>query len=355
MTEDARLLCTSMGTSHNSKPSRSRQLPLELVEEIFAEAWKSTTDATERQDLYALLETAHPALAEIIERVAIRFVMLETLGPSKRSDGALYSNILKKIELSQHTEAGQEPPRTVAQRFAGAHVRMDAQRLLLELEQVYQFGYSRTSLRPILDVITSVTLYSSTEKRRVGVATGAVYSLLASLPHLTHLHLDFDLDQERFSLPDGSHNFGGATPVPLPSLTFLRTRTCPGCGWASASSHAPECLRAAFAQIFPKLRELQLDTPLFLKYVDAPPTLECVTLNAPPPAKLFCSIQGYNVAAGLRRWMEPRPEEARGESRRVRLKKIVVHTGWEEPIGWKQAQEACDRFGVQFVRQVLYV
>ncbi|OJT05621.1 hypothetical protein TRAPUB_3544 [Trametes pubescens] len=344
-----------MGT-YNSKPIRSsRQLPQEVVEEIFVEAWKATSDALERQDLYASLEAAHPALAEIIERVAVRFVMLETLGPSKRSDGALYSDILNKIELLQHTAAGGEPPRTVAQRFGGSHVRMDAQRLLLELDQVHRFEYSPTSLRPILNIVTSITLYSSTEQRRVGVATEVVYRLLARLPHLTHLHLDFDMDHERFTLPDGSYHYGGGMPVPLPSLTFLRTRTCPGCGWASMSSHAPECLRAAFAQIFPKLRELQLDTPIFLKYFDAPPTLECVTLNAPPPAKLFCSIQGYNVAAGLRRWMEPRPEEARGRSRRVRLKKIVVHTGKEEPIGWQQAQEACDRFGVRFVREVLYL
>lgn len=174
---------------------------------------------------------------------------------------------------------------------------------------------------------------------------------LANLPHLTHLHLDFLLRD--FSPCEGRRDDPPAPPFVLPSLTFLRMRGYSTCSLAPTKVHMPDCLAGSFARAFPKLRELRLDTPMFLKYLDIPPALEIITICA-PPFRPFSSIQNCNVVEGLRHWMEPKAGTG-GEAISTQLKKIAVRTGVDEPLEWQQAQKACKRFGILFVREVCYM
>lgn len=80
--------------------------------------------------------------------------------------------------------------------------------------------------------------------------------------------------------------------------------------------------------------------------------LESITICT-PSFMLFSSIQNCNVGTGLRHWMEPKAGTG-GEAVSMQLKKIVVRTGVNEPLGWQRAQRACERFEILFVREVRY-
>lgn len=355
------------------------QLPIEIVEEIVAEAWKSTSSANERQQLYSSLEEALPTLEDVIGRVAVRYVTFAMpLHPTESSDGILYSDIFREVERTQPEDdhPADQVPSTADQRFRASHLRLDmtdVRRGTTTDCGIRVFENREGPLYSILNSVSSITLASLLPiperdiRRLVGDSfilgtlreMETVFSLLANLPRLTSLHLEYDVGVHRARL-----GIGPMAPIAFTALTFLRTRTCPCCGlpphtynapFDGSRGHAAECARGAFARMFPRLRELQLDAPLFLQYLVVPPSLERITLDAPPPAKLFCSIQTYNVAAGLRRWMEPRLEAGGGRTTRMRLGKIVVRTGADEPFGWRQAQEACEKHGVDFVREVCYV
>lgn len=349
-----------LDTTHTLIP---RQLPLETIEEIITEAWKATADASERLDLHSTLKAAHPTLGAVIDRVATRFIILASLRPTEPSDGVLYIDILRNLQRVHHAAdvepASEEHVRKAAERFRWSHVRLDVETMRYhDCNQLLKS--QKTLLQPVYNVITSVTIGSVRSGERVGIPTETVLRFLGRLPCLTRLHLDFDEDQYRYE-PRTIYLDQKGGPIVFSAVTYLRTRTCPGCGLSSSTyagardqMHASECFKNAFGRTFPNLRELQLDAPLFLKYLDAPRTLESVTISAPPTMKLFCSIQAYNVATGLRRWLEWREGESVSKGRRMPLKKVVVRTGKDEPIGWQQAREACERFGVEIVREVYF-
>lgn len=356
------------------------RLPTEIVEEIVADAWMSSSSADERQHLYSSLKEAVPTLRDVIGRVAIRYVTFAMpLHSTEPLDGTLYSDIFREVESTQQDDHPADHAPSTAdsdQRFRASHLRLD----MTDARQgttidcgIRVFENHEGPLYSILNSVSSITLASLLPiperdiRRLVGDSfilgtlreMETVFSLLADLPRLTSLYLGYDVGAHRARLGKGP-----MPPIAFTALTFLRTRTCPCCGlpphtynapYDGSRGHAAECARGALARMFPRLRELWLDAPLFLRYLVVPPSLESITLDAPPPAKLFCSIQTYNVAAGLRRWMEPRQDAASGKAARMRLEKIVVRTGGVEPIGWRQAQEACDKYGVAFVREVYYV
>ncbi|EIW63718.1 uncharacterized protein TRAVEDRAFT_67742 [Trametes versicolor FP-101664 SS1] len=354
------------------------QLPIEIVEDIVAEAWKSASSANERQHLYSSLKQADPTLGDVIGRVAIRYVTLAMpLYSTEPSDHTLYSDIVREVEHTQPVDGPPDhAPSTADQHFRASHLRLDMTDVRGGTTTdcgIRVFEDRGGPLYSILNSVSSITLASLLPiperdiRRLVGDSfilgtlreMEIVFGLLADLPRLTSLYLEYDVGVHSARLGKGP-----MPPIAFTALTFLRTRTCPCCGlpphtynapYDGSRGHAAECARGAFARMFPRLRELWLDAPLFLRYLVVPPSLESITLDAPPPAKLFCSIQTYNVAAGLRRWMEPRQDAASGEAARMRLEKIVVRTGGVEPIGWRQAQEACDKYGVAFVREVHYV
>ncbi|OJT05630.1 hypothetical protein TRAPUB_3553 [Trametes pubescens] len=357
------------------------ELPIEIIEEIVAEAWKSTSSANERQKLYSLLKEADTTLADVIGRVAIRYITFAMpLRSAKPSGDALYSGIFREMERTRQVD---DPvglvPSTADQRFRASHLR-------LEITSVHSTDMTSPNesgigvfenrggpLYSILDSVSTITLATQPYKSPreddrggllfsfgAGILHGmeTLFGLLGNLSRLTSLCLEYDL-----GMHPARFHAGRMPPVVFAALTFLRTRTCPCCGLPALTynvpldrqGHAAECAQGALARMFPKLRELQLDAPLFLQYLVVPPTLESITLDSPPPKKLFCSIQTYNVAAGLRRWMEPRQGAAGGRTTRMGLKRIVVRTGRDEPIGWRPAQVACDKYGVAFVREVFYV
>lgn len=374
---DVRRRSSQSGTRSHIASTPGR-LPIELVEEIVADAWKLTSSANERQELYSLLKQAHSTLGDVIGRVAIRYVTFAMpLCSIEPSDGALYSDIFREVERTPQVDhSADQVPSTADHHFRASHLRLDmtdVRRVTTFDGGIRVFENREGLLYSILNSVSSITLASLLPiaerdiRRLVGdsfilgtlTEMETVFSLLASLSRLTSLHLEYDVGAHRARL-----DLWPMRPIAFTALTFLRTRTCPCCGlpphtynapFDGSRGHAAECARGAFARMFPRLRELQLDAPLFLRYLVVPPSLECITLDAPPPTKLFCSIQTYNVAAGLRRWMEPRPEAGGGRDTRMRLERIVVRTGGVEPIGWRQAQEACDKYGVAFVREVYYL
>ncbi|OJT05622.1 hypothetical protein TRAPUB_3545 [Trametes pubescens] len=336
-----------------------RQLPLEIIEEIVAEAWKATTSSQERQVIYSSFKAAHPALKEVINRVAVHFITLEWLGPARSTDLLIYGEVFDWIKRAHSIDVirYEDQLKTVFKRFQRSHLCFDLTQLLTSSDRSERppVRDSRPVLRLLMAAVRSIRVRLGDPEviwRNKRDVQSFVLPALVNLPDLTHLHLDFLL--ERYGPCDGIAVEGPQPPpIVLPSLVFLRMRGYPTCILRPTKAHQPDCFAGSFARAFPKLRELQLDAPMFLKYLDVPPALESITICA-PPSKPFCSIQNCNVGAGLRRWMEPKPGKE-GRAIPMRLKKIVVRTGVEEPSGWRQAQRACERFGIRFVREVVYV
>ncbi|KAH9854497.1 hypothetical protein C2E23DRAFT_818997 [Lenzites betulinus] len=71
--------------------------------------------------------------------------------------------------------------------------------------------------------------------------------------------------------------------------------------------------------------------------------------------KPFCSVQGYNVSAALRRWLRPGEDaQALAAEGPPALESIVVWTGKEEPVGLAEVASACESFGLAFAREIVH-
>ncbi|KAI0370134.1 hypothetical protein BV20DRAFT_967170 [Pilatotrama ljubarskyi] len=167
-------------------------------------------------------------------------------------------------------------------------------------------------------------------------ASHVFFPILCNIPHLTHLHLDYDIT--------GASLVGSGvwTGITLPTVTFLRTRTYPCCGVSASTCtyggtiHNQDCNSEGLERAFPNLRELHVDAPIFLEYFGTPRLLQSVTIDASPAMKLMCSIQGYNIWAALKQgFLAPEGRAGRRApgSCNGGEKTIVVRTGVTIPLG----------------------
>ncbi|KAI0370133.1 hypothetical protein BV20DRAFT_967168 [Pilatotrama ljubarskyi] len=349
---------------------RGPRLPIELMEEVVADAWKDTATPLQRRRLYETLNKAHPSLGEIVDRVVIRFPVLSPIAGPEDSDMVLYAELMSRAwdrfacGTEERVAANANAAADEESLFRHSHIILESP--VLDLAHDYAFMHTafHSASELILRNSSSVTVRHVQPPRTVRRAargymsdsppSDGVFRLLSTMGRLTHLHLDYDGDPGYGS--EGSMWVG----TPIPTVVFLRMRCYPCCGTPSPARaigiHAPKCPRTGLAQPFPNLRELRLDAPLFVKLLDAPPSLTKLTIDAPPDVKPFCSIQGYNVGAGLRQGFMtagayPRANVVDGWTPK---KTIVVRSGSQKPFGWQPAAEACAKYGILLVQDVVY-
>lgn len=175
-------------------------------------------------------------------------------------------------------------------------------------------------------------------------------------PALTHLYLRFDWEYGQ-SHTDAWLFSGGH----FPAVRFLRLAAFPACGCTPAGpvTHRQQCVGPRLLRLFPGVRHLHLDAPVFLKLLDPPHALETVTLEAPPKAYIagrepYATIMDYNVAAALRRGFLRWPDRDRDVSDGGGTKTIVVRTGTVDPLGFEAAKAACEEYGIVLKKEVVY-
>ncbi|EMD33321.1 hypothetical protein CERSUDRAFT_117942 [Gelatoporia subvermispora B] len=170
-----------------------------------------------------------------------------------------------------------------------------------------------------------------------------VFALLKQLPHMRTLYLDWS---QLFS-----RNMMFRLPIPwtLPHITYLRLShypPCAGIGQCSGALHAEACVSRYLLCGFPHLTHLHLETPIFLKFLRVPVSLEVLILDI-PPSPPFTSMLNWNIGAALNRGFFKRVSEGHRRS-------IVVLTGLEEPSGWLQVQQVCAAHGILLRRNNVY-
>ena len=214
-----------------------------------------------------------------------------------------------------------------------------------------QWDSYMNDLRLVLPDCPSVTAVSPD-----AVPVGAIRPLLRTLsmfPSLTYLCIHCKW---------GKGNDDCTPLVFLPKVRSLRIAEYPPCKCEGAhevnyfahiprspAGHVPHCLHANLLLAFPKLRDLHLDSPVFLKFLDTPYSLDTLTIEAPPMEQVpggavFSTLVGYNLVAGLRQW----PADKRAPST------IVIRSGREDPHGLDAVRAVCTELGIELRKEVIY-
>ncbi|KAI0756060.1 hypothetical protein C8Q80DRAFT_4772 [Daedaleopsis nitida] len=389
---------TVASSSPASWPSR---LPAKALHAIIEEVWRLPATKHERWDLYLTLAASHPRLRETLVSIASRNIFLR-YGPS-RKDIELYQLVASQVVPDSSTQdtpiatasapSSDSPSANWRAVLQTAHIDFDFTMLihdphgkLARLKAARAPGGMLThEARPITDppvrseeVIVrterwesylhdvraailpdcpcpSVTAFCAHKVPHCTACT-LLRELAELFPALTHIYLRFDWthppDEDDGWLLAGGH---------FPTIRFLRLAVFPECRCTPAGTHRKGCVSPHLFRLFPNVRHLHLDSPVFLKLLDPPHSLDTVTLEAPPKAYIagrepFATIMGYNVAAALRRgflrWSD------RGdlhEQQERKTKTIVVRTGAVDPQGFEAAKAACGEYGIAIEKEVVYV
>ena len=307
------------------------QLPPELVLRIFQIAWIDTDSGESRSNLYNTIAASHPCLHAIVAEIASRYVMLD-LGPGYHQDLQLYldtRSFLSSSTTDNFARQGQQG------RLVPKHVRVDSDinegrpRLL----PVTPSGHTMCLVTSVTEDCASFTLnYDFSCEATLGYDSPTLatarngvqdLSFLAAFRSLTSLHIHHRLPH----LPIRWIYCSSSGHAGFRALTFLRLWEFPRCGCAARHSRtgqhttdrSPGCLLALFAQIFPNVHSLQIDTPVSLCTVDLPHTLKTLAIEAPPipyeydgPARgsLLQWELGAALNGGFMRWKDgPAPRE----------------------------------------------
>ena len=312
------------------------RLPVETLRAIIGHLWRSDATTEERWDLHATFVAAHPFLHEIFVSVAARVVYLT-------------SHTEQELELcrriSDHAAAyvrarGEDPPVSSPPDHLEFDITWVIQADRVE-DREERWAICIQNMLPSALHCTSVTVTSAHVVYR-----DLVRDLPELFPGLTHLYLDL----HRAWTDTGR---GHRTPLPVfRSLLFLRVKFFPPCFcWnPGPGTHDEDCLAPALARTCPELRHLHIGTPFFLKAIDIPPTLDALTIEAPPRVRIvgrgpFSTIVGYNVSAAV-------SSGSLSSARRRRT--VFVRTGREDPDGYESAREVCAQYGVVLLKEVVY-
>jgi len=308
-------------------------LPFELGEAIVEEAWLGCADSNSRWSLYRALRSVNRMWCDIAVIVCLRHVILEC-----RMDVLWYRKITEKHRAP--LLPGQSQSRYSANAWDGpSHLRFvmaeDFRKDLFVDWSDYFTGLHSLVPRCLSAQILIIEggLHPNHDKWT------ALFKFLSKLGSLESLRLIWP----RPIVPTLYNAYFPNIAITSVKRLFL-SRSPHRCGCIGPERQW--CLsRNLFAQ-FPDVVHLHLESPCFLKGLcPHPPSLEVVTLEAPPTQSItgrepFSSIMGYNVAAALNNGFLRQPETTLPQRR------IVVNTGPVLPLGWRQAQEACELHGI---------
>ncbi|GBE88419.1 hypothetical protein BKA93DRAFT_78402 [Sparassis latifolia] len=324
------------GVIPDTKPPS--KLPPELVEYIIEEAWLTCSTA-ERWELYSNVCRVSPDWHAILLDICLQFVIID-----------VPADIEGYRKLMPSRMALRDNVQTLG---GGAYYSSKPSHLCLTLRNRFKRHVMRDSygnwsdfyamIHPFVPNCTSVHIVLADESMFEGSMSKRLFSMLSRIRN-TSLYLTWAYYAEGKGTPD----------ILLPAVTYLRIQHYPQCSCRTASEgqHEDNCLSDNLLSRFPNLRHLHLDSPFFLKYLRASPTLETVTLDAPPSRVIatrepMSSLVGWNIGAGLNRGF------LKGGATSSR-RRILVNTGTKEPMGWSQAQIACDAHGVVLERRCIF-
>lgn len=347
-------------------PTSLTTLPTETLELICENAWRSADSTRQRELLYRALAASHPHLHRIILRVAIRNALFDSTSSCTfySTDVAGAAASFAGVKHSTHDS------QLLDRLFERSHICLVAPLKFETGPSPHRLGPSiRASidrLRAVVKDCSSFTLTSpSSNFPTIYIPT--LFACLASFPSLTHLQLDVHLLISAYD--DVYYDTTILIEDHLPSVTFLRLREHPRCGCEvlkdmpeaepkplRSDNHQIDCMSVILLEAFPNLRHLHLDHPFFLKDLNVPPTLETLTLEAPPqvviqgqPPRSF--LLGYNISAALKRGLMRSDPQAMEQQTQ---KTIVVHTGTVEPYSWGSVVSSCAEAGVRLIRHISY-
>ncbi|KAI0801509.1 hypothetical protein C8Q74DRAFT_497509 [Fomes fomentarius] len=157
----------------------------------------------------------------------------------------------------------------------------------------------------------------------------------------------------------------------LRSLRYLRlaeyspacNHLCPGWEKEDCTAHDEMCpVGSLSVRVVPNLRHLHLESPVLLKTLGLPRTLETLTLDAPLMVRYvrdektgekksvvhYSTLVGYNLPSALRRGLL----QHAGESS-VR-RQVVVCAGEDDPYGLLSAKNTCEEYGIELRKDVVF-
>ncbi|OCH94872.1 hypothetical protein OBBRIDRAFT_788870 [Obba rivulosa] len=331
------------------------RLPVELVELIIEDAWYSTARASDyfqklsmdgskrwldvctnmgkdvaqfskdRWELHSTLSLVSHQWHEIMHRTSLRHIIIESAIDLLRYNATMHMSP-KRMHFHLVISLGFEVLHKAG--FPSRHDWTDVFRIILPI--VRQCTLSRITFVNHID-----TSYDF---------VGSIFSLFSQLPLLRVVHFDWTPSASQ------STEFKMPPRLQLPHIVYFRLShypACPQLGKCTQDVHEPACISRYLLRGFPKLRQLHLGHPVFLKFLDVPHSLEVLILDVAPNPP-FSSMMGWNIGAALNHGLFKRAEDEQPRRR------IVVNTGAEEPTGWLQAQQACSGHEILLQRRCMF-
>ncbi|KAH9912138.1 uncharacterized protein BXZ73DRAFT_107582 [Epithele typhae] len=319
------------------------KLPIEIFHEVFRNCWMSHLSAAARLELYKSLRSTSRATASIAATVAFQHPVVHWWSLPGNPTAALW-NLIAADTARSNSPTSPSPGRPTANH------------LLVDLSGISVIFTPRASAwkAGLPDTISLSELRSATfafgfEPGRTTL--GPIYhirlaSVSSGLPALTHLFLDTSADRSGRAY---TVRFPGAS---FPALTFLRLHVASPCRCAAGdpgTAHQEHCILVGLGEACPRLRHLQLETPIPLSEAKLPPTVARLTLAAALGSRQdgarASTFVGYTLVAAVRRGVlrGPKTEGTR------RVVEILSRT--EELMGFEGARDACAPFGVVVERR----
>ncbi|KAI0937933.1 hypothetical protein AcW1_002386 [Taiwanofungus camphoratus] len=320
-----------------------QRLPPELVEIVVQHAWLST-DPNNRWQFYRTISLVCQQWLGIISGIALRYPVFE-----HPSDVKVYCKLTS--QWTARRTVGQDADSFARALFQRSHLRVDlTHRMHRFLHPDGWFAYDAcVTIAHIvpdcksMEVVVNFSPLLNTELSPYR----ALFNFLSKFRSMHSLYLYW---------PD---IFIGRCPSPsirLYTVTYLRIHQYPRCTCTpihEQQCNSGECFHYYLPTLFPNLRHLHFDTPCILKRLTHPPSLQFVTLEAPPKHFLstrgyFSSLMGWNIVSAVNAGFLKHEHEGLFE------RKIIVNTGSDEPDGWHQALAACQERDVALERRYMY-
>lgn len=314
-------------------------LPFELLETIVEDAWLTCTGSADRWELFDALHRVDPTWAELADVVASRIVLLEC-----SFDIARYNALtIADGSMWEHGFASH----SCLQAASRSHLRYALVPEFSIFGDCNSWSEHFQRLRVFVPHCYSAELIFKKDTSDLHKEDGkweAMFTFLATLPELRHLHLRPEVESDAF-LPR-TH---------IPQVTHLRLSTLKACrceGW-----ERERCLFRNILMRMPAVRHIRLEGPTFLRrFTPCRTPLESLTLDAPPMQAIarrepYSSVMEYNITAALNRGLMRRDKKDWGKSPRC----IIVNTGVQLPLGWEHAQAACVAHGVTLERRCVWM
>lgn len=387
------------------------RLPDELMQMVIEMAWKDIMTKDDRWEFYHSLSSVSRCLHRTLVRVSSRHLFLRF----DRSDTdlelcKLIATDCQLLPLAQ-SHAGAVDPTPISSPgcsspywrslLSRAHVDLDLTVLVADADDCFGEGTPSVSCLSLPSPRSSYDIYRQNLRARADrwsaylhelrtvLLAGAdcpvkslkTYSAYRLQPTYAiwplRLFATLFPALESLYLEHGYERGGLSCDLPLPppggelrSLRYLRLAYHPVCNHSCPARETEDCaahhemcpVRSLGVRIVPNLRHLHLESPVLLKILDLPRTLETLTLDAPFMARYvrdektgektsvvhYSTLVGYNLPSALRRGL------LRHAGDSYVRRQVVVCAGEDDPHGFLSAKNTCEEYGIELRKDVVF-